>query len=153
MVFFAVEKTFSFMMLSSIIICLNAGTIKVLSRKSIQVSSSVFLNFSPPSSWGYHVLTWGPWSIWSWVLCKVRDKDWVFSSTFSHVVWSAAFVGDSVFSWLCIVCLPKIRWLSFQKTSFPQYQNMMFNLAKGECKPVVLWCLKITVMSIMARYA
>ena len=100
---FALQKLFSFMKSHLSIVDLRAWAIGVLSRKFPPcqwVWGSFPLSFLLRSV--YLVLCWGPWSTWTWALCKMINLD-VFSFFY---IQTASWTSTIYWRW----CLCPIVW-------------------------------------------
>lgn len=69
---------------------------------TVPVSWSVLLTFFPLAVLRCHVLCWGPWSICSWVIFRVRGKDLASSFVYWKPCFPAPIAEDDVFSSLYI---------------------------------------------------
>jgi hypothetical protein len=145
-----------------LIVSLSTCTIGVSFKISSPVSMS--LDYSSlsllPDSEVHKVLCWGLWSIWSWVLCKVINKNLsvVFymqaSSLTSTICWRCCLFS-AVYFWLCqkshvyrvFNLIPLIsRFVLCQYCAVLYYNSSVVQFEIGDVIPLaVLWLLRIVL--------
>lgn len=83
--------------------------------------------YLPPTDSQYQVLGWGSWSIWSWVLCIVRDKG------FGFILLPVAIQFVQHYFWKILSFLQCVFWACF----------FSFFRKTGSCS-----CMKLNLSSV-----
>lgn len=132
MVFFAIQKFFSFMRSHLLIIDLNAMLLVSCSENpSLWQWVQAYYPLSVLSEWVYQVFRWGLWSIWSWVLCRVIN----LTRVTSHPV--AGFKAHAM-RWNLTLAMSQRKSLRLHRSGAPgesYYRAILPNEHRSEMIP------------------